>query len=433
MAIGKEGNVKWVDGLRGLASFLVVLTHIARGFDPELFGPAVSENGPARFLQWPYVRVLVQGRIGVAIFSMVTGYVCALKPIKLIRQGNREAALMSLTKSSLRRIPRLVLPTTIATLIIWVLCMLGAFEIAKHSGPGWTANTSPTRYGTVYKNVEHLVKEIIHTWTRNTNEYDPNQWTLLPLLKGSMIVYVFIVATSTLASRFRMMAALCMWFYYFLSNDAAFGMMFFWGVFLSELQNTPSANDFLTARPIISRVICVSSMVFGLCIASFPEGNTEWAAWSNNMRIIFDYILPKGADYSRFSTALGLQFIAVGLHCSPLLRDLLSNRWFLWLGKQSFAVYLLHGTIPRTVLCYMLFGLKVPEDHQNEEGNMVATHFDQPTGLQLLICTAFWLPLNYVAAYGWTTYVDPWCARVTEKLVGYVKEEDEQIIAVERK
>ncbi|CAI4215626.1 unnamed protein product [Parascedosporium putredinis] len=174
-----------------------------------------------------------------------------------------------------------------------------------------------------------------------------------------------------------MSAALGMWLYYFLANESP---------------KHPSANDFLAARPIVSRIICVSSMTLGLCIASFPDHNAEWAAWSNNMRIIFSYILPKDSDTTRFSTSSACSSSPSGSTAAPT-----------------------SATCSATA------------------GRDRAHLFPKPSGLRLIVCTIIWLPLNYVAAYGWMTYVDPWCARVTEKLVSYIKTEEEAIIAVERK
>jgi hypothetical protein len=55
-----------------------VLTHIARAFDGDLFLSTSVEGASPRLLQWPYLRILAQGRIGVTIFAFVTGFVCAL-------------------------------------------------------------------------------------------------------------------------------------------------------------------------------------------------------------------------------------------------------------------------------------------------------------------------------------------------------------------
>jgi len=210
-------------------------------------------------------------------------------------------------------------------------------------------------------------------------------------------------------------------------------MQFFWGVFLADFQNLPFANNILTARPILCRVISVLCMAAGFAIASLPEYNTEWTAWSNNLRILLDSVLYPGSDYARFSTTLGLHLISLGIHFSLSLQSLLSNKYFLWLGKQSFAVYLLHGPILRTVLCWMLFGFSVPADHVNDEGETVPTNFEPVGGLRLLICFVIWLPLNYAAAIAWTNYIDPWCAQVTEKFVAYVKEDTDGLLGVERR
>jgi len=71
----------------------------------------------------------------------------------------------------------------------------------------------------------------------------------------------------------------------------------------------------------------------------------------------------------------------------------------------------------------MLFGFVVPQDHADEEGNMVQTDFPRPSGVRLFLCLSFWFPLNYGAAVLWTTYVDSWCNRVTEKIVARIKED----------
>ncbi|KAJ2896593.1 hypothetical protein MKZ38_005416 [Zalerion maritima] len=426
MAIGKEGNVKWVDGLRGVGSSLVVATHVARGFDEGLFDPAMGENGSIRFLQLPIFRIFVQGRMGVAIFSMVTGYVCALKPIKLSREGNQESALKSMTKSALRRPPRLVLPTTISTFLVWLVAQFGAFAVAKHSSGWWVNSSSPKMFDTLQQSVGSMLRNMITTWTRASNSYEVNQWTLLPLLQGSMKIYVFMVATCYMAPRYRMMAALAMFTFYGFANDPYFNMQFFWGAFLAEFQNHPVAIDFVADRPKASRLFAFICLAFGLIFASMPERHFSWALWSNALKEFLTPILPKDPNYGRWSTSIGLWLISLAIHFSPLARNVLSNKYFLWLGKQSFAVYLIHGTLIRTVLCWMLFGFAIPENTTNDEGEVVVTRYPSPSGPKLLICASIWLPLVYGLAVVWTTFVDPWCAKVTEKMVSFTKQETDE-------
>ncbi|RKU43111.1 hypothetical protein DL546_004771 [Coniochaeta pulveracea] len=421
MAIGKEGNVKWVDGLRGMASTLVVLTHIARAFDGDLFIPTSQENAAPRLLQLPFLRILVQGRIGVTIFAMVTGYVCALKPIRLCKQGNQEAAFASIGKSALRRVPRLVLPAAIATTIIWFLTQFGVFLVAKRCDSWWAGATSPDATPYLGRAIMSLVNNIVSTWTRGKNDYDGNQWTLLPLLKGSIWVYVFMVGTGHVQQKYRMLASFGMWLYFFIGSDSAFGMQFFWGVLLADLQNHDAANAFLNERRRLCRILSFVLLFFGLAIASYPEDRAEWMAWSRLEHAFLVPILPEDPDFPRFASGIGLELIALGLHFSPWLRDLLSNRYFLWLGKQSFAVYLLHGPLLRWILVWVLYGVSLPADVKNDKDEWVpGPALPFPGRARYVISLMVWIPLNYGIAVLWTTYVDPWCARMTERLVNHV-------------
>ncbi|KAI0123570.1 acyltransferase family-domain-containing protein [Xylariales sp. AK1849] len=422
MAIGKEGNVKWVDGLRGLASSLVVMTHIARAFDGDLFLPTSAEGAAPRLLQLPFLRILVQGRIGVSIFAFVTGYVCALKPLKLSRQGNQEGAFASMSKSALRRVPRLIIPTAFATCIIWVMAQFGLFLVAKRSDSWWSGATAPDQVPHLWDAIKSLFYNIITTWTSGRNAYDGNQWTLLPLLKGSLQVYVFILATAYLQATYRMMASIAMFAYFWVGSDAAFGMQFFWGVFLCDLQNHPTANDFIASRPRTCRLLATVFLLSGCFVASYPEGHPEWMAWSAWLHRLLVNILPKDPDFPRFGSGLGLELITLGIHFSPFLKDVLSGKYLLWLGKQSFAVYLLHGPLLRWVLCWMVYGTRLPADIINDNGEAVPGQLHFPGGYRLLMWLPIWIPLNYGVALMWTTYVDPWCAQITEQVVGHVKE-----------
>jgi hypothetical protein len=69
------------------------------------------------------------------------------------------------------------------------------------------------------KAVNSLIYHIITTWTKSWNIYDNNQWTLLPLLKGSMTVYMMLVATAYCKTRYRMMIELALVVYFYVGND----------------------------------------------------------------------------------------------------------------------------------------------------------------------------------------------------------------------
>ncbi|CCU77320.1 unnamed protein product [Blumeria hordei] len=419
----KTENVKWVDGLRGCASLLVVFTHIARAFDVDLFLPTSAEGAAPRILQYPFFRVFTQGRIGVSIFALVTGYVCALKPIRQIRSGCPESAFNSISRSAFRRIPRLVLPTTIATTLIWLLCQLGVFDIANHVQSVWLNHSSPNATPYVGPALRDLVYNLITTWTKEFNVYDINQWTLFPLLKGSMLVYVMIVASAYCKTRYRMIVEFSLFLFCYIAKDATFGMLFFFGAFLSDLSQHPSHNHWLANHRLLSCVLSPLLIVFGMLLASYPEDKAEWAHWSEILRQMAAYIFPADNETPRYYSGLGLIFICMGIHISNFVKDALSHRWLLWLGKNSFAVYLLHGTLLRTILVWMYFGVSIPADIIHEDGSSQPGHLPYPGRLRWYFWMPIWFFILYSIANLWTKYVDPWCAKATESLVRFVFQE----------
>ncbi|TGO47928.1 hypothetical protein BCON_0258g00070 [Botryotinia convoluta] len=420
----KTENVKWVDGLRGIASLLVVATHIARAFDPDLFLPSSGEGIRPRLLQLPILRILPQGRIGVTIFSLVTGYVCALKPIRQCRAGNQTACFNTISRSAFRRVPRLVLPTTIATTIIWFLCQFGIYKVAKRSDSWWIEATSPDITPYFGDAVKSLLYHLITTWTRGWNIYDGNQWTLLPLLKGAMLVYVFMLGTAGMKSRYRMMSSMALFVYFYVANDSAFGMQFFFGTFLSDLSQHPPHIDWLKTVTWPRYYLAPSLIVLGLIFASYPEGKPELQAWSQSLYNLSLWIFPNDPDVPRFYSGLGLELIALGIHFSPLCKDFLANKYLLWFGKNSFAVYLIHGTLLRTLLIWMLYGVSMPEDSVDEKGETVRGVLHMCGRFRWYSMLLVWFVILYAMANAWTKWVDPWCGKVTQRWERYVFEED---------
>lgn len=141
-----------------------------------------------------------------------------MKPIRQFRAGNQEAAFTGISKSAFRRIPRLVLPTTIATVIIWLICQFGIFEVANYTEGWWLEYTAPDM--SLWRDAfRELSLNIITTWAAGWNRFDVNQWTLLPLLKGAFLVYIMLIATACTKPRYRMMIEMSLFVYFYISND----------------------------------------------------------------------------------------------------------------------------------------------------------------------------------------------------------------------
>ena len=219
-----------IQGLRGLASISVLCAHLARGWDYDLYYPTTHENEPARVLQWPFLRIPWQGRVGVGIFAFLTGYVCALKPLKLARAGNTQAALSSIAKSCARRPPRLMLPAGIAMVIAWFVAQLGGFTVANRSDSEWMRYSSPELEPTLWLELCRLWDNFRSVWTTGVMNYDDHQWAMLPLLKGSIMVYVTLSGTIYMKYRFRMFVYSAILFFFYQDDRPDTGKYHAWSL-----------------------------------------------------------------------------------------------------------------------------------------------------------------------------------------------------------
>jgi hypothetical protein len=203
-------------------------------------------------------------------------------------------------------------------------------------------------------------------------------------------------------------------------------MQFFFGTFLCDISQHAPHVSWVNAHNWPARFLSPLLIFIGLLLASYPEHKPEWMPWSNYMLEMSKWIFPRDSETPRFYSGLGLDLIALGIHFSNPVKNILSNKYLLWFGRNSFAVYLLHGTLLRTVLVWMLYGFSTPADIVKEDGS-------RAPGPNLKICGRlrwyFWLPIWFVLLYTianlWTKHVDPFCARTTQKLEKYVFEERE--------
>jgi hypothetical protein len=155
------------------------------------------------------------------MFLLLTGFVNALKPIKLARAGRVDTALESLASSCLRRTSRLVLPCTVATVFAWILCEIGGYQIGAMVESGWMNNTSPLPSGSVPTALHRLFKAVFDTW-KGENNIEKNQWVVPVILKGSLMLYVALLALVRATPGYRMLAFGALFIYSWACKDGTF-------------------------------------------------------------------------------------------------------------------------------------------------------------------------------------------------------------------
>jgi hypothetical protein len=198
-------------------------------------------------------------------------------------------------------------------------------------------------------------------------------------------------------------------------------MQFFWGMFLADLSNYTPFQNWANSCRWTRRILCPLLIISGLYIASFPEHWSEWTSWSHALKNLAIYILPEGHDIPRFYTGFGLEIITFSIVLSPSLKDFFSNRYFLWLGKISWGIYLIHGALIRWVLAWCLYGVTLPVPTQDDEGKW---HAGPNLEMKGYLVQVFWIPVWFVLLYClgnlWQNHIDPMCARWTVAIERYV-------------
>ncbi|KAF5249544.1 hypothetical protein FANTH_5137 [Fusarium anthophilum] len=428
MTSRKEGHVQWIEGLRGIASTLVWIAHVTRAFDLDLYSPVSGEGLRPRLLQLPFIRIMIQGRLGVIIFVYVTGYVCALKPLSLFRRGNYEAGWSCVSKSALRRLPRLLYPSAIATTLAWSATQLGLFEAAEMTESYYLTQTVEDKLP-LYPAIRELFFAIFKTWTGGGNKYDRHQGTLFELFKGGMYVLLFVSATAKVQAKFRMGASLILWAYLWACGRPDF-MQFWWGVFMNDLHNSRLYQRISWSKSRYIPFFGFLSVAVGLFIASFPESRIDLAPWSRWQNQILSAIVPKDSEFPKFASSFGFCLLTIGGALLPGYTDILSHRVLVWLGKRSFAVYLLHGTLLRWLLTWMVYGNALSPNLQVQQPESVSSKLVYAGNTWLLFCLPAWLGLLYGLAEIWTRYVDTAAERFTSQLVAYTRQEESKELSL---
>lgn len=137
-----SSKIKCLDGLRGVACFLVFNYHFLWPWTPLImlgYG-ARPPKSPEPFENWaqlPIICLLHRGRPMVAIFFAISGYVLCRHIQRAIHQRRLDEAYRKLSSAVFRRIFRLYLPCTISMFTVALLAQAGVFrsEKAIYKGP----------------------------------------------------------------------------------------------------------------------------------------------------------------------------------------------------------------------------------------------------------------------------------------------------------
>ena len=141
----------------------IMTGHIIRGFFPLYLQSGDFYDETPRLLQRPVLRVYAAGPFWVAVFFVLSGYVCAVKPLRLANTGKVEETRMTIASSTFRRFLRIGLPATLGTILGWVLCQLGVQELFDEAEVGceWETFVMAKRLPGIIAPLKNLIRQCV--------------------------------------------------------------------------------------------------------------------------------------------------------------------------------------------------------------------------------------------------------------------------------
>jgi peptidoglycan/LPS O-acetylase OafA/YrhL len=304
-----------LDGLRGIAAFLVMLYHFASVIYPAILtgDRALAHGGWDAALHASAFWVLLNGAFAVAIFFVLSGYV-------LTRDAFITGETTRLRHRAAGRLVRLGLPAGASTLAVFALLQAGAYHL--RAAQALSGADAVFNSGTLFSfplTLASLEDNLFwRTWFAPvdiTRMYNLVLWTMPVELWGSFIVFAAGLILLQARLRTAVLAGLAVILWAAVPANGPALASFVGGAVLASTKRRLPAP--------------LGIAVIGLALGSY---NTD--------RL---FGLRAGMESTLYG--LGAVLLVAGVLHAPPLQRLLTGRWPQRLGRISFALYLVHQPI----------------------------------------------------------------------------------------
>lgn len=341
----------WLDGLRGLAAFLVMSYH----FNLNWFFPATVEEPWGSNLAahawdlWrlPFLRLwMCSGHTQVSIFFVLSGFVLSWSPLASIRAKNHTKLYTSLSSSAFRRWIRLYLPTVPVAFFECLELWIDERSIGmkdRHDSflaQMWDFLTSVEKYVNPF-NINRGGFDAVHP-------YDWTMWTIPHEFAGSLLVFFILLAvgrieryshrTLAIGIVVAYCAARAEWRYWLFSN----------GILIADYVKEKGGFAALSAQQTVrSLSIWTGIFIFALYLAGVPEPKDTF--FTRPGYYWLDHLVPANwkevEDGGRlWWNVSGILIVLSACHLSKI-RTFFELPHLRYLGRISYMMYLTHRVV----------------------------------------------------------------------------------------
>lgn len=391
----------WLDGLRGFAALLVYFQHNQLWAHGErgnkVFENAYGYEGQHFFATLPFVRTFFTGgHFAVAVFFVISGYVLSLKSLRMIHDSHAVSAADSIGSALFRRWMRLYLP---------VIAVTFGFVTFRYWSGIWvdlppleeTYRKEIVTWYQMFKNYSFVFSTDIYTFPI---KFHAHVWSIPVEFKGSIIVYTALSALTRCTKNARLWCEAALVFYFLYIVDGYYGAMFMSGMLLCDLDMLAQEDQLPHLFSLLAdfkEFIFFHLFVLALYLGGVPSFDTpdtdrvallaKSPGW-----VWLSYLKPQAVfDAKWFYLFWAAFFVVASVPRLPWLKYFFESRFCQYLGRVSFALYLVHGIVIWTIgdRLYALVGLarSAHKDGIPQWVNKFPLPTNGPLGLEL----AFWL------------------------------------------
>lgn len=365
----------YLNGLRGVASLIVSICHYTED-NHDYFVPSWGLNKTSSAaLQLPFVRVIYSGRPMIHVFFVVSGFALSYKPLKALRAHDVERCRAILASSALRRPIRLFGPCVVSTFIILLLTYSG---FLYEPLPTLSEQLEDWRHA--------LFRSITWPWSWDYDlrpTYNLHLWTVPVALIHSMLLFMVLLIVSPMRRPVRL-ATLVFTMFYCLSCGRWAAFEFIGGSLVAELhltranrpsdlkdldlvawkprrqKKTANGNDNGDGdgqenthnghvRAVVKAVSYTAVVLTWWFVAGWPNENAQRTPGIHFLLAHTPEPFSSIEQDERGPQKFWFSLSAVGLVWTitqvELLQKCLENSAVQYLGRISYALYIVHGPV----------------------------------------------------------------------------------------
>jgi peptidoglycan/LPS O-acetylase OafA/YrhL len=410
----------YLDGLRGFAAFLVYIHHHelwAHGIkNISVFENAFGYEGEFHLATFHFIRAFFTGgHAAVAVFYVISGYVLSAKPLSLIHASEHLKLFDNLASAFFRRWFRLYIPLIVTTFVSVMTWHIFGIWNSKYESKGSMSDELWEWY-VQFKNFSFIFKEG-WMWV----DYNTHLWSIPLEMRGSLVTFIACMALSRATHKARLLCLLALVVYYLYVVDGYYCALFVAGMLHCDLDLLARRDGYfprwLRRLEPYKTFIFYHLFIAGLYLAGVPsEKQSMDQLRANPGWYWLSYLKPQAVfDFKWFYLFWAGNLIVASVPRIPWLKRFFETRFCQFLGRVSFALYLVHGPILSTVgdRVYHAVGWVRPPDKNHEQvlrwANVFPLPKTGPLGLEvsfLVVNIFFLLPFTLWVADFVTRTVD---------------------------